>query len=183
MSGQQDSKTGILPEIPSAKPPEAGGRVGPLKRVGALVPGIVASAARRHGFAAADVIASWREIAGDDIAALCRPLRISGSSPAGRRGEGGRTLVLAARREHALDIEYAADTIRERVNAYLGDSAIRRVSVEASDAAPEKPRQTPRRQPAPADEEGLSEIGDEGLRRSLARLRGEIAAERDRRGR
>lgn len=157
-------------------------RIGALRPVGTLVPAIVGAAAKRHGIAAADLLTAWPEIVGPELAGRCRPVKVSAGAAPGRReggARGGRSLVLAARRAEALEIEYAAETIIRRVNAYLGSGAIGRIIVEpALREAPRARQKRPMPAPIRPDASGLCGIADGPLREALAKLQGAIRAER-----
>ena len=157
-------------------------RAGALRLLGTIVPAIVGDAAKRHGIAASDLVAAWPEIVGAELAAKCRPVKISAGSAPGRQqagGRRGRTLVLSASRASALDIDYAADRIIARVNAYLGPGAIGRISVEPTlqTAAPVR-EERPDPTPITPDLTGLSDITNEPLREALGRLQGAMKAEK-----
>lgn len=71
----------------------------------------------------------WREIAGDDIAALCRPGRIAGPRQ-------DRTLeVHVPSGAAAAQLQMRAGDLKSRVNAYLGPGAVTRIAIRQAGAA------------------------------------------------
>ena len=135
----------------------------------ALLPDVVAPVMRSHGFARTEIVARWRDIVGEEIAARCRPERI-------RRGRDGVILVLRVAPASLLDMSYATDLIRERLDATLGRGTVSRIQLEAGDIADDKVTavaKAPRRAAAPeALAARLAAIDDPGLRRALAALGG-----------
>jgi hypothetical protein len=93
----------------------------------------------RQGFASAELVTRWAEIAGAEIAAHSEPIKIqwprpvSPSLPASRegRGEFGRppgTLILRVEGPAAIEIQHLAGVICERVNRFLGWRAVERIA-------------------------------------------------------
>jgi hypothetical protein len=145
--------------------------------IGTLLPALLGPATQRFGFPVAALVADWRAIAGDELAARCLPRALE-KRQGGPRGRSGATLVVAARPEHMLDIDYARDTLRARVNDYLGRPFLATVRVTSEDdleLAPindGKAEQTAESDPALAADvaERTRDIADEGLRHTLERL-------------
>lgn len=102
--------------------------------------GILAGAVRRagegRGFAVARLLTHWPEVVGADIAALCRPVRIT-HARGGAKGEGGlgATLVLLTTGPHGPRLEMMLPQIRDRVNACHGWNAVARVTLTQTAAA------------------------------------------------
>jgi hypothetical protein len=123
---------------------------------------------KKHGFAQGDVLSHWAAIVGDQIGALARPERIKWPR-AGETLQGG-TLHLKAYAGRALDVEYAAPLIQDKVNQFLGYQAISKIKVmptaeiyrprlKASDPAP-----------SPALVARLAEVEASPLKEALTRL-------------
>lgn len=134
------------------------------------------AAFKKHGFATADLLSHWPEIAGSDLAGLCQPERIRW--PRTSATDGG-TLILRAAAGRGLDVQYAASTLIERINAYFGHRAIGKVKVQAGGGLPAaKPAATAI---APADlSPRLAGIADPVLKEALARLGSGVLAEKSR---
>jgi hypothetical protein len=144
---------------------------------------VVGETFTRQGFASAELVTRWTEIAGAEIAAHSEPIKIqwpripsAPSSPASPEGPESRrppgTLVLRVEGPAAVEIQHLANVICERVNRFLGWGAIERIAL----------RQAPLRRalrPAAASADSataariaasMPEIADEDLRQALARL-------------
>jgi len=133
---------------------------------------VVGDSFTRQGFASAELVTRWPEIAGAEIAAHSEPIKIQWPRPdqTGVRPPG--TLVLRVEGPAAIEIQHLADLVCERVNRFLGWRAVERIAL----------RQAPLRRPtrrliAAADPAAaariaasMSEVADEDLRQALARL-------------
>lgn len=144
--------------------------------IGALLPALLGPATQRFGFPVAALVADWRVIAGDELAARCLPRALE-KRQGGPRGRTGATLVVAARPEDMIDIDYARDILRTRVNDYLGRPFLAAVRVQPEpgfDAVPEGADAPAPPPPDPAIDAQLAEqtggIHDPSLRGTLARL-------------
>ena len=138
-----------------------------------LVPKVVGETFTRQGFASAELVTRWAEIAGADIATHCEPIKIQWTRPADGEAREPGTLVLRVEGPAAIEIQHQGEVICERVNRFLGWRAVARLAL----------RQAPLRRggerkarhgldPAAAMQVGqtLSDIGDENLKNALARL-------------
>lgn len=102
------------------------------RAIGSLVPKLTAQAFSRYGFHSAEILTSWPRIAGAELAAITAPERIRWP-----RGEAGNeeqtgaaaTLVLRADPAHALDVEYQAPRIVDRINRYFGYRAVAELKI------------------------------------------------------
>ena len=144
---------------------------------------VVGDTFTRQGFASAELVTRWTEIAGAEIAAHSEPIKIqwprafpSLPSPASGAGSGSGqppgTLVLRVEGPAAIEIQHLAHLICERVNRFLGWRAVERITLRQAPL-----RRSPR-SPAPAADAAaaeriaatMPEIADEDLRAALARL-------------
>jgi hypothetical protein len=128
---------------------------------------------QKHGFAQADIIARWKEIAGPELAAMARPGRIRWPKGVEAAKQGG-TLHLVAKAGRALDVQYAVPLITARVNSYLGFGAIAAVKVTASQEMPATPKPKKPDMPPPV----ISGIIDPDLQSALGRLAQAVATEK-----
>lgn len=112
-----------------AAPPVA--RFAPAKAVGSFVPTLTRKAFEKFGFSTADLITDWAAIVGAEIAGYTLPERLKW--PRGGAGDAsddwgaerpGATLMLRVDPARALDVEYRARQIVERINAYFGYRAV-----------------------------------------------------------
>lgn len=90
----------------------------------------VQKAAEGRGFAVARLLTHWPEIAGPQLAAMTRPVRISHS-----RGGFGATLTLLTTGPAAPLVEMQLPHLRERVNACYGYNAVQRITLTQTSAS------------------------------------------------
>lgn len=144
----------------------------PARPLGVLARPLLADSFARQGFASAELVTRWSEVAGRDIAMICQPVKIQwprATDPAVR--EPG-TLVLRAEGPAAIEIQHLSDVILERVNRYFGWRAVSRLALRQAPLS--RQRTVPRFQPDPARTAqiaaSLPAVEDEGLKAALARL-------------
>jgi hypothetical protein len=131
---------------------------------------IAGAALTRHGFAYADLLGAWPEIAGPELSAHCSPEKLS--MP--RDGQNGGVLTLRARPGRALDVQYAGPVIVERVNRFCGFAAISAVKVLQGEL-PASPARVPEEPELDSQAQARLDAGLEGLppgrlRDALSRL-------------
>ncbi|WP_386629592.1 DUF721 domain-containing protein [Sulfitobacter geojensis] len=95
-----------------------------FKRTDSLLSGQIRRASETRGFAQSRLLTQWNEIAGQDIAAIARPVEIGYS-----RGGMGATLTLLTNGANAPMLEMQKEQLRAKVNAVYGYNAIARVRV------------------------------------------------------
>jgi len=132
-------------------------------------------ALRRQGFASAEIIARWAEIAGREIAAHSEPIKINW--PRSNDGDVApaepATLVLRVEGPAAIEIQHQSAVIVERVNRYFGWPALAGIALRQ---APLARRRAKRLRPAidqdlaDAISSRMTGITDDGLRAALGRL-------------
>jgi hypothetical protein len=140
---------------------------------------VVGETFTRQGFASAELVTRWREIAGAEVAAHSEPIKIQwprrsssvGSPTRGEESSAG-TLVLRVEGPAAIEIQHLAAVICERVNRFLGWRAVERIALRQAPL-----RRSVRRPAARADAEAaarvaatMPQIADDDLRAALARL-------------
>lgn len=84
-----------------------------------------------RGFVESRLLTHWAEIAGPDMAALCRPAKVSYA-----QGGLGATLTLLVSGAAAPLVQMQAERLRDRVNACYGYAAISRVRITQTAATP-----------------------------------------------
>ena len=142
-----------------------------------LVDACLGPALAAQGFANADLIAAWPEIAGERLARVCEPVRIEWS----RRGLRDRderpapaTLVLRVEGAFALEMQHLGPLLVERINARYGWRCIGRIALKQGPVRPPKPRA--QAEAALGDVErwrldaAVEGIAEDGLRSALDRL-------------
>jgi hypothetical protein len=137
-----------------------------------LVGKAVGDTFRKQGFASAELVTRWAEIAGAEIAAHSEPVKIQWPRPIeGEEREPG-TLVLRVDGPAAIEIQHLANVICERVNRFLGWRAIARIGLRQAPLrrGAVKRRRMPDDAAAARLAATLSDIDDEALRQALSRL-------------
>lgn len=150
--------------------------------VGAYVPKLTRKAFEKYGFSAAALLTDWRSIVGADLADFAAPERLKwprsvasrGDVEVGAEGRPGAVLVLRVEPARALDVQYKAQQILERINVYFGYRAVTELRIIQAPLA--KPACAPKGVASlpsisPTDAPELADIADEQLREALARLK------------
>lgn len=165
------------------RPAAARGRSSPGKAIGAFVPGLTRKAFAKFGFSTASLIMDWPRIAGADLARWTIPERVKwprtfeDQESAGAAGSNtGATLVLRVDPARALDVEYRAKQISERINSYFGYRAIAEIRLLQA-PLPAHRQSDPRSRTAAAP----AELPDDPLARALARMQAGVAAASEKR--
>ena len=131
----------------------------------------------RYGFAAADAVANWAAIVGEDLAAVSAPERIRWPRGSGETAQKqGGTLIIRAMPGRALELQYEASRIIARVNGYFGYGAIAAVKVVQAATLPITPAKPPVLPEKPVCEQELGRIEPSPLKDALERLGRAVAA-------
>jgi hypothetical protein len=83
----------------------------------------------RYGFAYADLIAQWPEIAGERVAQWSEPERIRWPRQSSGDRKMGGTLVIRAALGRGLDLQHEVPRVLERINAFYGYGAIAQIKI------------------------------------------------------
>jgi len=126
---------------------------------------LAASAFARKGFADPTLVLRWAEIVGPEVARLARPIRLS-------QGADGGTLTLKAEPGASVFLQHETPVLCERINAYLGRAAVRRLRFIQGPLQAGPAPTTPGARPGPvaADDRARRFQGGEGLREALLAL-------------
>src|SRR6201996_3930056 len=133
---------------------------------------VVGESFRRQGFASAELVTRWTEIAGADIAACSQPIKIQWTRPVeGEEREPG-TLILRVEGPAAIEIQHLAGVILERVNRFLGWRAVARLGLRQAPLRYDTRKAVRRLDPVAAARvaETLTNVGDDDLKQALGRL-------------
>ncbi|WP_028031673.1 DUF721 domain-containing protein [Gemmobacter nectariphilus] len=162
------------PQSPDTPPSR---RMRGFEAAGGLMARRIQKAGESRGFAVTRLLTHWPEVAGADLAAITRPVKV------GYTREGmGATLTLLVSPAHAPMVEMRKERLRERVNAVYGYNAIARIHITQTAAtgfaegqadftpAPraDAGRDLPR--PGPEAQAVARDVADDGLRRALEQL-------------
>ncbi len=141
----------------------------------------IRKAGEKRGFATSRLLTHWAEIAGPDIAAIARPVKV------GYAKDGmGATLTLLTTGAAAPVLQMQLPVLRDRVNACYGYSAISRIHVTqtaetgfAEGRVAFEPAQKPARPAVDPDDAAAARalsapVGDAGLRAALEALAGNV---------
>jgi hypothetical protein len=151
----------------------------PARALGAYVPKLTRKAFEKYGFSAATLLTDWALIVGEEFAGFTAPERlkwprgvgIAKDIEAGAEGRPGATLVLRVDPARALDAEYRAAQILERINGYFGYCAVAEMRILQAPLEPAARAPSPPAPPPPCEAPELAAIADEPLRAALARLK------------
>jgi hypothetical protein len=128
------------------------------RSISALLGPLLRPAFRKRAPATAQLLADWDAVIGPALAAVTTPRKLTGG-----------TLTLACAGPVAMELQYLAPALMQRINAHLGQNAVARLKFVQDLALPRPILPTPK----PAIEAGYSAVADlpEGeLREALARL-------------
>lgn len=148
-----------------------------FKRTSSLLQTQIRKTSETRGFAQSRLLTHWTEIAGEDIAAISRPVEVRYG-----RGGFGATLTLLTTGANAPILEMQKEKLREKVNAVYGYNAISRVRITQTAATgfsegqvsfDHRPKATRDDTPAailPQAQQLAGDVQDDGLRAALERL-------------
>jgi hypothetical protein len=148
----------------------------PAKRyaqpLSALAGACLSETFRRQGFASAEIVTRWAEIAGPEVAEHSQPLKIQW--PRGEAEQGSAaTLVLRVEGPTAIEIQHMSGVILERVNRFFGWPAVGRLALRQAPLVRRGGKASPQ-PPDPAVTAAvaarLPETMDGDLRLALAKL-------------
>jgi hypothetical protein len=146
--------------------------------LGEFLEQLVEPALARQGLGEMSLVTDWREIAGDHIARICRPIEVQWPARASKRDPDAppalATLVLRVEGAFALEAQHSAAVLIERVNAHLGWRCIGKVAFRQGpldSAAKRAPRTAaPSARAKELARQYAAPIETEDLREALTRL-------------
>lgn len=127
----------------------------------------------KQGFASIDLVTHWSDIAGQEIASACQPVKLQWPRGEGRSETETATLILRVDGPEAIEIQHQSGLIIERVNRFFGWRAVGKIALrQAPLGRPEK--KSAARKPDPKEKQkianDLSSVRDDALRDALAEL-------------
>ncbi|MFG1372080.1 DciA family protein [Xanthobacter oligotrophicus] len=132
----------------------------------------------KAGFSVVEVVTHWDEIVGPDLAPRCMPVRLQWPKEDG----AAATLMVRVEGAYAIELQYAAGVVVERINAYFGWRCVGRLALRQGPVPQRHARQPLPPKPEPSTVATVrGEIGafeDEALASSLARLGALVRRER-----
>lgn len=156
-----------------------------------LIGACLGPALRAQGFASADVIAAWPEIAGERLAAFCQPIRMEWRRRGAAMERSARpepaTLVVRVESAFALEVQHLAPLVMERINTHYGWRCVGRIVLKQGPVRRARKQAAPERALGAQDRQRLAAataaIGEEPLRAALDRLgRAVVGARADPKG-
>lgn len=145
-----------------------------FSKASAFVRGDIQKASESRGFSQSRLLTHWADIAGQEIAKIARPVKVSYA-----KSGLGATLVLLSKGAHAPMVQMQIPDIMKRVNSIYGYNAISRIQVtqtaaeglfEPSSAFEHNKESVPNNAATKQAEQLASDIEDEDLRNALTRL-------------
>jgi len=169
---QSDGKTG---DGGAFSPRRGGG----FKPAGEHAARILSPALKRRGFAHAEVLQRWPEIAGSALAANSRPERLWW--PKSEEEGDGATLHLLVASGWALEVQHLEPMIIERVNRFFGWRAVTRLKLRQGPVKAPRAARVPKQRPLTAPERAeldsaIAAVDDPALKARLERLGSAIFA-------
>lgn len=125
----------------------AGGR-----QLGTLLARLARQTGKQRGFAIAQVLTRWPEIAGDSLAGVCAPERLT--FPTGKTAEA--VLTIRVEPGFAPMVQHRTPEILSRINQYYGYRAVARLRLRQAPLAKSRRRRAP--PPAPVSPQIQAEI-------------------------
>lgn len=181
---------GLSTAVPTALSRPRSGFIS-ARAVGSYVPKLTHKAFERYGFAAAALITDWEAVVGKEVAAYAAPERLKwprkpANAVESETGEvagaaAGGTLIVRVDPARALDVQYRAQQLIERINAHFGYRAVAELRIlQAPLPAPRQARPaSPPVVPGPSVPSAeLAAVADDRLRSALASLQSGLRARR-----
>lgn len=155
-------------------------RRGAMRAVGRELPRIAGRALGKRGLGEAQLLAEWRAVVGEELAAETLPVKLSFVQGGRKNG----VLKLRVTSAAALAVQHREPQILERINSFFGYGAVARLAL-VQGPLPERGQARRRAlRPLTAAETAsltrrISQVSDPGLKSALERLGAAILAERE----
>ncbi len=175
-------RSGIIPKIRKIynRRPQRGSYTGNFKSAEHFYGEIARINAEQKGVSKPEILSSWNEIVGENLAALCRPIEVNHRLQFSK----GSKLIVETPRGYAQQVEMQREHIIERVNITYGFAAIRRLEIRHTsyDAfnnlnREQKNTKPPTRESKQESWQIVKDIEDEDLRTALYELGKNVLAQ------
>ena len=186
---EQDPKWRLPPRQRAAAGDMARARRSNARAVGSFVPKLTRKAFEKYGFSAATIVTDWTAIVGEELAQYTEPERLKwpravevlGAPGDGQIGRPGATLVVRVDGARALEVQYKARQVIERINGYFGYRAVAELRFLQAPvgrrSAPVRRGPAPTQRGAPVAPAPHFAVTDDGLRSALERLYASVVTE------
>ena len=148
----------------------------PLARLASRV---LDPATAKRGFAKADLITAWAEVAGPRYAAQTRPEKLVWPR---ERSAGGAVLTVRAAGSAAIFLQHETEQFIGRVNSFLGYAAVAELRIVQKPITEERPPKRPPPSISAAEEQTIDRtvagVENDNLREALAALGKAMAKDR-----
>lgn len=147
-----------------------------------LVGPSIADLCGKAGFSAVEIVTHWDEIVGPALAPRSTPVKLQWPRQDDRKASEPATLVVRVEGAYAIELQYAAPVVIDRINAYFGWRCVGRLVLRQGPVPQRHQGPPPRVEPDPAAlaqvRGTLGAFEDEALGASLARLGALVRRER-----
>ncbi len=155
-------------------------RRGAMRAVGRELPRVAGRALGKRGLGEAQLLAEWRAVVGEELAAETLPVKLSFVQGGRKNG----VLKLRVTSAAALAVQHREPQILERINSFFGYGAVARLALIQGPLPERGPARRRAARPLTAAEtaslsQRISQVSDPGLKSALERLGAAILAERD----
>jgi hypothetical protein len=173
--------------MPSSQPKTPPRKARGFQAASSLLGSQIRKVGEARGFAVSRLLTHWAEIAGPEIAACARPVKIGYT-----KGGFGATLTLLTTGPAAPMVQMQLPRLREKVNACYGYNAISRITITQTapigfaegqarfTPAPKAPPNAPDPQVVTKARDVTGDVTDESLRAALERLATNVLSKHER---
>ena len=145
-------------------------KLGPM-RLDRMVRPIAKPMLKKFGFQELHLFEHWQEIVGPTLSNDCVPLKYA----RGTARQPGGTLLMRVSGHRALEVQHSLPQIIDRINRFLGGTAVNRIRLVQGPVDPESvrpvrrlPALTPHQKQAVVDQ--TKDIENDGLQRAMRRF-------------
>jgi len=147
-----------------------------------LVGPAIADACGKAGFSAVEIVTHWDEIVGAELGPRSMPVKLQwpqGGAQGGRQEPA--TLIVRVEGAYAIELQYAAQVVMDRINTYFGWRCVGRIAIRQGPVPPRRSQMRPVELKADELADARKDLGtfeDDALASALARLGALVRRER-----